>query len=316
MPVISRGRVLAAALALLLPAALPAQQDGGDDEQDYKQMLDDALKSGGYAQQSAQGGSSWDARLKVVSGTVMVKTADSEEWSAVTGVMPLDPNDVVKASGDGIAEIYLDDKGAISLGRNTEVEISSLDQQDSVLSISFGSLTAKIKHFLNDKFKFSVRTPAAVCAVRGTEFAVEYSQLGKETGVAVFDEGRVAVTQTGENAKDTQEYILEKNTEISFNPSQRRFRPAPVSRMSRYRAAVITMRSRVLQLKGWRPRPAARRAALRDQALKRKIIRRQINTAPAKTKAARNAKARAAAARRAKARRASRQAREEGTEQE
>ena len=30
MPVISRGRVLAAALALLLPAALPAQQDGGD----------------------------------------------------------------------------------------------------------------------------------------------------------------------------------------------------------------------------------------------------------------------------------------------
>lgn len=277
--------------ALLAAAAAASAQDDGVDmsEQDYRQMMQQRMQSGSYGAQGQT--QSWDARLKVISGTVMVKTVAGDEWSKITGEMPLDPNDMVKTSGDSVAEVYLDDKGAISLGRNTELEISSLAQDDAIFTLNFGSLVAKIKHFLNEKHKMQVRTPSAVCAVRGTEFAVEYSQLGKESSVAVFDEGRVAVTQDGESGRDPQEYLLEKNTEIHFNPAQKRFRQVALSRMSRHRGSLGTVRTRLAALKGWKPRSLSKRAELRGLALKRKVIRRQLKSAP---KGKRGAKARAA----------------------
>ncbi len=309
-----------AVFSLLLLPALAAVVQADMSQAEYQKMVQQAMKSGGNSGQTQAEG--WDLRLKVVSGKVMVKGVDAEEWSNITGEMPLDPNDSVKTASDGIAELYLDDKGAIALGRNSELEISSLDQADTVFTLNSGSLVAKIKHFLNEKFKFQVRTPGAVCAVRGTEFAVEYSKLGKDTSVAVFDEGRVAVTpdleadntsgvasRASNTGATAQEYTLEKNTELSFGPSQKRFHPVPLARMARYRGTLGTMRTRVLALKGWKPWSEQRRAQLREQALKRKVIRRQIGNngeeAPApKVKTRRVSKAKAAAAaKRAKARR-------------
>ncbi|MBI5744048.1 MAG: FecR domain-containing protein [Elusimicrobia bacterium] len=276
-------------LALSLSPALRAQDEEGGDGQDYRKMMQEMLKANGSSQGQSE---SWDARLKVVSGTVMVKPANSEEWSKITGEIPLESDDAVKTESDGVAELYLDDKGAIALGRNTQVDMTSLEQGDSVFTLNFGSLTAKIKKFLNEKFKMQVRTPSAVCAVRGTEFAVEYSQMGKETSVAVYDEGRVAVTPEGEGAGSAQEYTLEKNTEISFGPNNKRFRPVALAKMARYRGGVAQMRGRVAAFKNWKPRSQARRAALRDQALKRKIIRRQLkDRKQVKGKARRKARA-------------------------
>ncbi len=288
------------ALPLLLAAGPAASQEA--DDADYRKMMEQMMKSGNYSQAQTQ---SWDARLKVISGTVMVKTVDGDEWSKITGEMPLDPNDMVKTSADGLAEIYLDDKGAMSLGRNTELEISSLEQEDAVFSLNFGSLVAKLKHFLNEKHRFKVRTPSAVCAVRGTEFAVEYSQLSKEFSAGVFDEGRVAVTQEDESGGTPQEYLLEKNNEIVFSPTQKRLRVTPLSRLGRHRTAISNMRKRLPALKGWKPRSLERRAALRDQALKRKVIRKQLKSSAAPAgKTARSAKAKAAARAKAKAARA------------
>jgi len=284
------------ALLASAPAAFAQEDDVDMSQQEYQQMMKQSMQSGNYNQGQAQV-QSWDARLKVISGTVMVKTVEGDEWSKITGEMPLDPNDVVKTSADGIAELYLDDKGAISLGRNTELEISSLEQEDAVFTLNVGSLVAKVKHFLSEKIKMQVRTPAVVCAIRGTEFAVEYSQMGKESSVAVFDEGRVAVTQADDSGREAQEYLLEKNTEINFSPDKKRYRPGPLSRMSRYRGALGTVRTRLAALKGWRPRSFAKRAELRNLALKRKIIRRQLKSGKARPKAAVGAKKRAAKAR-------------------
>lgn len=298
MPIMSK--IKAALFCALLSggaAAFAQDEEGGG--QDYNQMmLQQAMKSGNYGQSQSQ---SWDARLKVVSGTVMVKTINGDEWSKITGEMPLDPNDVVKTSADGKAEIYLDDKGAIYLGRNTELEITELVLEDTIFSLNVGSLVAKIKHFLNEKTKLQVRTPSAVCAIRGTEFAVEYSQMGKESSAAVFDEGRVVVKEADGSGSETQEYVLEKNTEIHFDSAHKRFRPIPLSRMGKHRGSLTAMRARLTSLKGWKPRSISRRAELRNQALKRKVIRKQLKErAGSKPKGKRGAKARAAA-RRAKA---------------
>ena len=284
--------------ALLASCPSVYSQAGDVSEQDYRKMLDQAMKSGNYGQNQPQS-QSWDARLKVLSGTVMVKTVSGDEWSRVTGEMPLDPNDIVKTSSDGIAEIYLDDKGAVSVGRNTELEVSSLEQEDAVFSLNFGSLVAKVKHFLNEKHKMQVRTPSAVCAVRGTEFAVEYSQLGKDASFAVFDEGRVAVIPTDAPGKESQEYLLEKNTEINIKPDQKRFRRTALSRMSRHRASLSKMRTRLTGLKGWKPRSLSKRAELRRQALKGRLIRKQLKrkSSKARTKSGRGVKKRPAAKR-------------------
>ena len=298
MPIINPKFKAVLFCALLAGGAAAFAQDEEGGAQDYNQlMIQQAMKSGNYGQSQSQ---SWDARLKVVSGTVMVKTINGDEWSKITGEMPLDPNDVVKTSGDGLAEIYLDDKGAIYLGRNTELEITDLELEDTIFSINFGSLVAKVKHFLNEKNKLQVRTPSAVCAIRGTEFAVEYSKMGKESSVAVFDEGRVAVTEADGSGDKTQEYLLEKNTEIHFDPSHKRFRAIPLSRMGRHRGSLTAMRARLTSLKGWKPRSLTKRADLRNQALKRKVIRKQLKERGGNPKSKRGAKARAAA-RRAKA---------------
>jgi len=236
----------------------------------------------------------WDARLKRVSGSVSLKARASDEWSQVTEEIPLVSGDSVRTGSDGTAELYIDDKGAFQLGRNTELDVPSIDQSDMSLSLKFGSLVAKVKHLLSDKYKMQVHTPSAVCAIRGTEFAVEYSRLNKETGVAVFDEGRLAVTPLDEAGAPGTEQLLEKNTELSIAPAQKRFRAVPLSRMIRYRSQFTGLRATV-QLRGkvWKRISSDARAEMRESALKGRVIRRQLGNA--KTRDVKKAKAKTGA---------------------
>ena len=265
---------------ILVPAILAfctaahAQLPGADNPE-YQKMIENAMKSGKYSQGGLQ---NWDVRLKRVAGEVFVQPEGAAEWSKIEGAIPLETGDSVKTGSDGSAEIYLDDKGAMALGRSSELKISSVDQSDSIFSLVSGSFAAKIQHFLNEKFKMQIHTPTAVCSVRGTEFAVEYSQLGKETSAAVYDEGKVVISPLDEKGEQGQEYTLEKNTELTFKSSEKHFRPAALAKMTRYRAGVILMRQRMKTLKRtWLPTSQDNRSALRDQALNRRIVRRQIN---------------------------------------
>ncbi len=257
----------------LLPHVLTAQE--ASQGVDYEAILQKAMKSGKFSQGTAE---TWDARVKKISGEVRVKAADSDEWAVLQGEMPLDNGDIIK-TGDGVAEVYLDDKGAISVGRNTELEMTSLGKTESAFTLNFGNIAAKVQHFLDEKIKMQVRTTSAVCALRGTEFAVEYSQLGKDTGAAVFDEGRLAVTPAIMAGQPQSEYVLEKNTELVFAQTQKRFRAAPLSHMSRYRTEITAMRARLNILKkSWKPASEERKAAIRDRVFKRNVIRREIES--------------------------------------
>jgi hypothetical protein len=265
--------LLAAGLALLLaPAGLKAQDDARIEE--YKAIVQEAMSSGKYQRAQAE---NWDARVKKISGDVRIRAFDSDDWAPLlSGEMPLDGADSIKTY-DGVAEVYLDAKGVITVGRNTELELASLSKNDAVFSMKFGNIAAKIQHFLDDKFKMEVRIPSAVCAVRGTEFAVEYSQLSKDTGAAVFDEGRLSVAPLDKDGQSLGEYLLEKNTELVFTPSQKRFKSVALSRMGRYKTSVTAMRLRMNVLrKTWKPVTPERRAALRDRILKRGASSHQI----------------------------------------
>ncbi len=263
-------------------APLMAQAPSGEGA--YPGALLGSMKLGNVLQPR-----NWDARVKKISGEVRVLVSLGGKWEALEGERPISGPCWIKTA-DSVAEIYLDDKGVISVGRNTELEVSSLARSESVFTLRFGSVAAKLLKFMEEKLKMQVRTPSAMCNVRGTEFAVEYSSLLKNTGVAVFDEGSVTVDILGPKGGVMDEYLLEKNTELSFSPGQNRFRPEPLSRMARYRAQVIGMRKTLPSIgHTWKRAGGAGKETSREKALKPDTARRGKELAPGPVRKSRRA---------------------------
>lgn len=262
--------------AVLAAAPCSAQSD------EYRKMLDEAMKSGGPA-----GGQpvQWDARLKKISGEVLLKSSEAAEWVAVgSAEVPLEPDDSIKTGSSGAAEIYLENQGVIALGRNTEFEVRTMEKEETSFKLVLGSLIAKIEKFAMKKRRLSVRTPSAVCAVRGTEFAVEHSRFNDETAAAVYDEGSVAFMPLGKDGKEVGEYILEPNTEIFASAQIKRYKAVRLSRMMKHRRQMTKNRERVRALrKNWKPLSMERREAIRRAALRKNIKRPELD-GPARKK--------------------------------
>ncbi len=269
--------VFTALFALLAAAPCAAQS-----QDEYRRMLDEAMKSGGLSVDQPE---QWDARLRRISGEVFLKSSDAAEWVAVEGgEIPLDPDDSVKTGSSGAAEISMENQGVVALGRNTEIEIRTMEKEDSEIGLILGSLIAKIEKFAMKKRKFSVRTPAAVCAIRGTEFAVEHSRFNSETAAAVFDEGSLSFMPLDTGGNTLGEYVLEPNTEIFASAQIKRHKAVRLARMAKHRAQIAKNRERVRALrKSWKPLSMERRDAVRRAALLRNIKRPELE-GPAKKK--------------------------------
>lgn len=257
--------VLVTAGLFFAAAGLMAQTQ--TENENYKTMLEDAMRSGKYTTTQVE---NWDVRVKRVSGSVSVKAADAADWSPLEGEVPLEAADLIKTGADGAAELYFEDKAAILIGRGTQVELASVTKTDTALVVKAGFLAGKIGRLLNEKFKVQVRLPSTVCAMRAAEFALHYFQLGKETGAAAFSDDKITVTPMDGKGQNLGEYPLEKSTELTFTPDQRRLKVVPLAKMMRYSGQVATMRQRLLSLKKtWKPMNQTRRKVLRDRVFKR-----------------------------------------------
>ncbi len=228
----------------------------------------------------------YDARLGPVTGTVDVQAGgETDSWREAESGTPLSAGDLLRTGADSSAEITLDNGGVIRLGADSSLELSSLDTASSSLFLKLGSLVAKIeKEFLKKKGRFQVRTPAAVCAVRGTEFGVEHDEANGETTAGVFDEGRLSVASTGKDGKTLAEGFVEKGREVSLRAGTRAFRPGIMRRLLRHRLALEGVRGRLGALrKSWRRMDPEKRRELRKRFLARRAFR---NARAAKRRAA------------------------------
>ena len=255
-------------LVLFVQGGVFAQLDGK-----YDDIINSALKSQKYEQKTEE---AWDVRVNSVYGKAYVKSGEAEHWSRIEKGLPLKFEDTVKTNPGANVVLSFDNKGLVRIEGNTLIELSSFDKGDSVLNLLKGSLVAKINRFLDRAFKFKVRTPTAVCAVRGTEFAVEYSSFKDETGIAVFDEGKVGVTPTHSNVEKFGgfEMMLGKNTEIFLGPKIRKMKKAKLSRMIFHKSRLLKVRKKIKKLKKkWKPLSGKRKNALRKKILKRNLIR-------------------------------------------
>ncbi|PIU20645.1 MAG: hypothetical protein COT18_01180 [Elusimicrobia bacterium CG08_land_8_20_14_0_20_59_10] len=216
----------------------------------------------------------YDARLSTFTGSVDVLAAgETDSWREAEADMPLEAGDKVRTAQDSSAELTLDGGGLLRLGENSSTELSSLKTGSSSFFLRAGSLVAKIKGLLKAGQRFGVRTPAAVCAIRGTEFGVEHDEEGGETTAGVFDEGSLSVSSLDGDGAPIAEEMVEKGDEVNLRAGQRKFKPARMRRLIRHRKVLLAARGRLAKLgKNWKRLPQGKRQELRERFMQRKAF--------------------------------------------
>lgn len=131
-----------------------------------------------------------DATITSVSGSATVKAAETSLWySARTGAA-VKSGQKVKTMPRSRVRIDLPDGSRVEVNANSQVDLSSLKSKNPTFALSMGKLKAWVSKNAK-RASFQVRTPIAVCSVRGTEFTVEVDKDGK-TEIEV-DKGLVGV---------------------------------------------------------------------------------------------------------------------------
>ena len=217
----------------------------------------------------------FDARLAAFSGTVdVLASGETDSWREAEAGMPLSAGDKVRTGEDSSAEISLDGSGIIRLGESSSVDISSLDTASSSFFLGMGSLVAKIKGLLKAGGRLNVRTPAAVAAVRGTEFCVEHDPAANETTAGVFDEGRLSVSSLDTAGRTVTEGMVEKGDEVSLRTGASEIKPGRMRRLLRRRKTLLVARARLGALhNNWKRMPPEKRREMRKRFMARKAIR-------------------------------------------
>lgn len=218
----------------------------------------------------AQDTASIDARITEVDGEVMLFAAGEPDGSQVEAGVPLSEGDRLVTSEGASVEIGLDGGSAVRIEEKSEFTFRSGKKAGTLFDLTVGRLLAKIQK-LAPGSSLQVRTPTAVAAVRGTEFAVEAD--AEEAQVAVFDEGRVEVTGDEDSAGET----LGPNQETTVMRGGRPAKAAALKRMARHRAFMrgrMRLRMKLLAEK-WKGLPPEQREELRRKAMERMRARRE-----------------------------------------
>ncbi|MBI4679189.1 MAG: FecR domain-containing protein [Elusimicrobia bacterium] len=130
------------------------------------------------------------ARLADYSGVVQVKTPYALEWTQVDKVpVDLGPGDAVRTGSAGKATVVFEDGSRIELSASASFTLEDSSPRGTGVKLFMGALRAKVERLLTRRF--TVRTPTAVCSVRGTEFQVEVQEGGR-TSVDLY-KGLLAV---------------------------------------------------------------------------------------------------------------------------
>ncbi|MBI5623890.1 MAG: FecR domain-containing protein [Elusimicrobia bacterium] len=129
-------------------------------------------------------------RLTEFSGVVQVKSPSDFQWMQVAKVpMDLAPGVGVRTGVRGKATVVFEDGTRVELSANASFAVEEAGARGVGVRLFMGVLRAKVERLLSRRF--SVRTPTAVCSVRGTEFQVQVSEGGR-TNVDLY-KGLLAV---------------------------------------------------------------------------------------------------------------------------
>ncbi|HOW90265.1 MAG TPA: FecR family protein, partial [Elusimicrobiales bacterium] len=137
-----------------------------------------------------------NAIVVFVKGDVQVKRAGAQDYEQVTLNDLLYAGDEIKTGEGGQASLATKGGAEVRLNQNSTFNIEASGKVREMLRLKVGQLWTRMLHKMA---KLDVRTPSAVCAIRGTEADIEQRSL---LTVKVY-EGHVDVI----NAKGKQSLL-------------------------------------------------------------------------------------------------------------
>lgn len=133
--------------------------------------------------------------ISATEGKVLYLKSGSYTWAQVSSGQVLGAGDQLKTATTARATVTFDDASRVELAPGSSFTLKSSDSGASEMQLKLGSLRAWITKSLSRRFQ--VRTPTAVCSVRGTEFSVDVDG-GGDTHVQMFG-GLLAVADKAGN---------------------------------------------------------------------------------------------------------------------
>ncbi|MFZ5516718.1 MAG: FecR family protein [Candidatus Zhuqueibacterota bacterium] len=131
-------------------------------------------------------------------GDVTILHADQQEWVNAKLYQPVFNGDQIMTRAESRCEIKLNDKSLIRIGENSSIILSKTNLTNLNSEVTTGRVWANIKT-LKKKSSFEMRTPTAVCSIRGTIYRVD---ADSSTKVLVY-EGAVDVGPLTSAHKDS-----------------------------------------------------------------------------------------------------------------
>lgn len=144
------------------------------------------------AQEQLEG---FTAKLFTAKGTVEYQKAGTSAWTPVKAPHMLEIGDQIKTGRKSTAEIYMRYGAKVRLGADTHFIVRNVAPEGNAVEVLRGKVSAWVRKFKGRGF--TVRTPSAVCAVRGTTFGVDVDPLGQSTW-DLFD-GSVEIADNSNN---------------------------------------------------------------------------------------------------------------------
>jgi len=148
-----------------------------------------------FAQEQLEG---FTAKLFTAKGTVEYMKAGTTAWVAVKAPHMLEMGDQVRTGAKSKAEIYIKYGSKVRLEADTQFTVTKVSPEANAVDVLRGKITAWVRKFKGRGF--TVRTPSAVCAVRGTTFGVAVAPGGHSTW-DLFD-GSVQISDNRNNTVD------------------------------------------------------------------------------------------------------------------
>jgi len=138
------------------------------------------------------------AYIDSVRGNVDLKKAGAADWSRLADgeKTRLAAGDELRTARASTADIYMDDGSRVKLAPLSAFKMTAENKDSVSLGLYFGRVRSWVKKFSK---KFEVRTPSAVCAVRGTDFMVSADADGNSR-VEVYEGSVLAGDSRGNSA--------------------------------------------------------------------------------------------------------------------
>lgn len=167
------------------------------------------------------------ASISEAVGSVQIRKAGSQSWGSVTGAgHVLGPGDEIKTGRGSRTVLQFDDGSKVEIGPNGSFQLEEARPDSAAMKFNLGFMKAWVSKALARRFQ--VRTPTAVCSVRGTEFGVNVAD-GGNTAVNVFSglvgvgdmKGNEVLLAEGQSVSVTADGILQKSQAPSEQGSDR-----------------------------------------------------------------------------------------------